>query len=129
MNCNTKIGIYIPPDRNPWPHEMHTAKILASDGHYVEFLSEASLHTPDILLDGNEYEIKSPETDKTRSLEQAIRTALKQCPNIIIDACRMKIRDDKARSFLLKKCREQKQIKHMLYISKKGEIIDLFELI
>ena len=129
MNHETKTGIYIPPKRSPWPHEMHTAKILAAAGHYVEFLEETNLHMPDILLDGKEYEIKSPETDKTRSLEQTIRTALKQCPNIIIDAYRMKMRDDRAQSFLLKKCREQKQIKHMLYISKKGEIIDISALI
>ena len=126
---NEKTGIFIAPGRKPWPHEMRVAEILSLAGHYVEFLSESSLHTPDIRLDGVEYEIKSPETEKTSSLEQSIRTALKQCQNIIIDSSRMKMYDTRVRNFLIKKCREQKQIKKMLFITKRNEIIDIFELI
>ena len=122
-------GVYIAPGRNPWPHELRTAKILALAGHYVEFLPEGNLHSPDIRLDGVEYEIKSPETEKTSSLEQSIRTALKQCSNIIIDSSRMKMHDNRVRGFLVKKCREQKQIKKMLFITKRGEIIDIFGLV
>ena len=76
-----------------------------------------------------EFEMKAPKTDKTSSLEQVIRKALKQSPNIIIDSFRMKIRDDVAKKFLVKKCQEQKQIKRMIFITKKGEIIDIFDLI
>ncbi|MBQ6320714.1 hypothetical protein IJI17_00605 [Candidatus Saccharibacteria bacterium] len=95
----------------------------------MEFLPENNLPTPDVKVDGVEYEIKSPETEKISSLEQSIRTALKQCPNIIIDSSRMKMRDDRARRFLVKKCREQKQIKKMMFVTKRGEIIDIFGLI
>ena len=122
-------GVYIAPGRNPWPHELRTAKILALAGYYVEFLPEGNLHTPDIRLDGVEYETKSPETEKTSSLEQSIRTALKQCPNIIIDSSRMKMYDTRVRGFLIKKCREQKQIKKMLFVTKRGKVIDVFSLI
>jgi len=41
----------------------------------------------------------------------------------------MKMRDDRARRFLVKKCREQKQIKKMMFVTKRGEIIDIFGLI
>ncbi len=129
MERKSKAGVFVPPGRNPWPHELRVARILALAGHYVEFLSEGNLRSPDIRLDGVEYEIKSPETDKTSSLEQSIRAALKQCPNIIIDSSRMKMHDDRARRFLVKKCREQKQIKKMLFITKRGEIIDILGLI
>ena len=124
-----KRGVYIAPGRNPWPHELRTAKVLALAGYYVEFLPENNLHSPDIRLNGIEYEIKSPETDKNSSLEQTLRAALKQCPNIIIDSSRMKMHDDRVRAFLVKKCREQKQIKKMLFITKRSEIIDIFGLI
>ena len=80
-------------------------------------------------MDGVEYEIKSPETGKTSSLEQIIRTALKQCPNVIINSSRMKMNDARVRGFLVKKCREQKQIKKMLFITKSGKIIDIFGLV
>ena len=122
-------GVYIAPGRNPWPHELRTARVLALAGHYVEFLPEGNLHSPDVRLDGVEYEIKSPETEKTSSLEQTIRAALKQCPNIIIDSSRMKMHDDRARRFLVRKCHEQKQIKKMIFVTKRGEIIDIFGLI
>ena len=125
---NQQRGVYIAPGRNPWPHELRTAKVLALAGYYVEFLPESNLHSPDIRLDGVEYEMKSPETEKTSSLEQTIRTALKQCPNIIIDSSRMKMCDDRVQRFLVKKCREQKQIKKMLFITKRGGIIDIFGL-
>lgn len=92
-----KQGVYIAPGRNPWPHELHTAKILALAGHYVEFLPEDNLHSPDIYLDGVEFEIKSPETGKVSSLEQSIRTALRQSSNIIIDSSRMKMHDTRVR--------------------------------
>ena len=129
LEKDRKQGIYIAPERSPWPHELRVAKVLARAGHYVEFLPEGNLHTPDIRLDGVEYEIKSPETKKTSSLEQSIRMALKQCPDIIIDSSRMKMHDNRVRSFLIKKCKEQKQIKKMLFITKRGEIIDIFGLI
>lgn len=129
MEKKLRAGVFTAPGRKPWPHERHAADILALAGHYVEFLPEGNLHTPDVQVDGVEYELKSPETGKTSSLEQSIRAALKQCPNIIIDSSRMKMREDRAKRFLIKKCKEQKQIKKMLFITKRGEIIDIFGLI
>ena len=109
---------------------MRVAKILALAGHYVEFLEETNLHTADIRLDGIEYEIKSPESFNPNTLEHKLKDATKQSPNIIIDSSRMrKIRDDKVRMFLVNQVRKQKQIKKMLFITKKGQIIDIFGLI
>ena len=104
---------------------MRIAKLLALAGHYVEFLQESSLPTADIRLDGIEYEIKSPETAKLSSVEQLIRKALKQSPNIIIDSSRCKIRGDKLRNYLVYKCRTQKQIKRMILITKNGQILHI----
>ena len=121
------MKITIPSGKVLWPHEKHTIGILFGAGYDIEVVKETGYRTADIKLNGIEYEIKSPETNKTSSLEQLIRKALKQSPNIIIDVYRMKMRDDVARKYLIKKCREQKQIKRMIYISKKGEIIDILK--
>ncbi len=80
-------------------------------------------------IDSVEYEIKSPETAKLTSIEQLIRKALKQSPNIIIDSSQCKIRDDTLRRYLVYKSREQKQIKQMLLITKSRQIIDIKSLI
>lgn len=112
-----------------WPHEMRVAKILAMAGHHVEFLMENGLKSPDILLDGVEYEVKSPKTVSTNTLEHLLKKGLRQCSNLIIDTSRTRIRDDKMRNFLVAQMRKTKQIKKMIMITKKGQIIDIVGLI
>lgn len=131
MKKYTKAGIFTPANRKVWSHERHVTEILAQAGHYVEFLLESSIHTPDIRLDGvTEYEIKSPESSRAITIERAIKKALKQCNNLIIDASRMKnARDASVTRFLVAQARSRKQIKKMLFITKKGEIIDILKLI
>lgn len=127
---NKKAGIYIAPNRHrPWDHELRVAETLAKAGHYIEFLPEGLLPCADILLDDIECEIKSPETSKLSSVEQLIRKALKQSSNVIIDGSRRKIREEKLRNYLIYKCRKQRQIKHMLFVTKTQKIIDIVDLI
>ena len=64
--------VIIPANANPWPHEVRVAKILALAGHTVEFIPEGQMSTADILLDGIVYEIKSPKTPNTNTMEHRI---------------------------------------------------------
>lgn len=127
MKKSTKKGqIIIPAGRKPWPHELRVAEILAAAGHMVEFLPETSLKTADIRLDGVEYEIKSPFTNKPDKLERNLKRALKQSKNIIFDSSRTKnIRDDKLYKFLMTKAGQQKQIGRLIFITKRGRTIDI----
>jgi predicted metal-dependent RNase len=127
MKKSTKKGqIIIPAGRKPWPHELRVAEILAANGHRVEFLPETNLKTADIRLDGVEYEIKSPFTNKPDKLERNLKRGLKQSKNIIFDSSRTKnIRDDKLYKFLVTKVRQQKQIGRLIFITKRGRIIDI----
>ena len=65
-----KGKVVIPPDIYPWPHELRVARILAMEGHLVEFMPAAQIKSADILLDGVEYEIKSPITNKPDNRQQ-----------------------------------------------------------
>ncbi|MBQ7802589.1 hypothetical protein IJ380_01880 [Candidatus Saccharibacteria bacterium] len=130
MPNKPKAGVYIAPGRKPWPHERRAADILALAGYYVEFLPEGSLHTADVIVDGIEYEMKSPKSATANSLEHLLKKALKQSPNIIIDASRLKgIREDKICKFLASQARSRKQIKKLLLVTKAGKIIDIFGLL
>ena len=130
MHGSRKKGTFIAPGRKLWPHEMRVAEILAMAGHRVEFIEESNLHTADILLDGVEFEIKSPKSATANSLEHILKKALKQSPNIIIDTSRMKgVRDDNTRRFLVAQMRSRKQIKRLLMITKRGQIIDISGLV
>lgn len=124
-----RCGVFVPLGRRVWPHETRAARILAMAGHNVEFLLENSQKSPDILLDGVEYEIKSPKTISSNTLEHLLKKGLRQCPHLIIDTSRTKMRDDKMRSFLVAQMKKTKQVKKMLLVTKKGQIIDIFGLV
>ena len=130
MKNTQKKGTFIVSGRKLWPHEMRVAEILTMAGHDIKFLGESNLHTADILLDGIEFEIKSPKSANANSLEHLLKKALKQSPNIIIDTSRMKnSRDDSVRKFLVSQVKSRKQIKRLIMITKHGQIIDIFALI
>ncbi|MBQ3353162.1 hypothetical protein IJG89_02350 [Candidatus Saccharibacteria bacterium] len=131
MNKSKKKGqIVIPAGRKPWPHELRVASILALGGHSIVFLRESNVRTPDILLDGVAYEIKSPKSSTANSLEHLLKKALKQSPNIIIDTSRMKnVRDDSIRKFLIVQAKSRRQIKKLMMITKQGQIIDISAMI
>lgn len=98
--------------------------------HVVEFISESNTKTADIYLDGVEYEIKSPFTNKTDKIERNIKRGLKQSKNIVFDSSRIvQLRDDNLRRFLVNKARTQKQIGRLILITKRGQIIDIKSLI
>ena len=125
-----KKGTFIASGRKLWPQELLVAEILTLAGHDIEFLEETNIHRADILLDGIEYEIKSPRSSVANSLEHLLKKALKQSPNIIIDTSRMKnSRDDATRNFLVSQAKSRKQIKSLIMITKRGQIIDISALI
>ena len=96
------------------------------EGHLVEFMPAAQIKSADILLDGVEYEIKSPITNKPDKLERVIKRALKQSKNIIYDSSRIKgLKDDNLRRFLTNKVRQQPQIGKLIFITKNGQVIDI----
>lgn len=90
----TKEGkIIIPAHVNVWPHELQTAKTLASAGFTVEFLpciQGDKIKSPDILLDGFPWEIKSPQSGRIEAIERNIRRACQQSKCVVLDTRRMK---------------------------------------
>ncbi len=125
----TEGKIIIPSGIVLWPHEMRVARILSNAGHKVEFIPKSHTRTADILLNGVEFEIKSPEHFNPNTLEHMIRDALKQSANIIIDISRVKkIPSNQIQRFLIRQIYRNSRIKRMLMITKRGEIIDITEL-
>lgn len=128
---NLRGNVITPATANPWPHERRIAKILALAGHAVEFIPEGNIGTADIYLDGIEFEIKSPKTSNTNTIEHRLKDAIRnQSCNIIIDSSRLKGMPDYAlQKWLIGRCRVQPQIKRMLFINKRSQIIDIKALI
>ncbi len=57
------------------------------------------------------------------------RKTLAKCSNIIFDSYRMKVRDDQIMKELIKRRREGKGMRKLLFINKRGMIIDIEALI
>ena len=125
---NQKIGkVIIPSNTHPWPHERRVAELLSRYGYIIEFLPVNTIGSADILLDGIRFEIKSPRSRKTNTIEHRIKDAVRnQSSNIIIDSSRIRnMPDIVLQQWLTERCRIQPQIKRLLFVNKKGQIIDI----
>ncbi|HIW77132.1 MULTISPECIES: hypothetical protein [Gordonibacter] len=128
MKCDSG-KIIISPGLNIWDQEYESAQALAKVGITVEFIrrSEENRRTSaDVLINGLVWEMKAPKADNVRAIDRNIRRALHQSPNIIIDARRMKkLPDEVIERELRKHAREMRSIKHLWFINRQREIIDI----
>ncbi|MBQ3280607.1 hypothetical protein IJG92_03065 [Candidatus Saccharibacteria bacterium] len=127
---NLRGKVVTPATANPWPHEERVAKILALAGHYVEFIPETSVKTPDIILDNTRYEIKSPITNNPKKIVRNVKRALEKCPNVVIDSSRIKgLKDSDIQRLLINKAKDLPTLKNLIFINKRGQIIDIKALV
>ncbi len=73
-------------------HEQATIKILADNGYDVTLIRPSTTQgqkTPDIVVDGLLWEMKSPEGKGKWTIKNIMQKASHQCENIIIDLCRL----------------------------------------
>ena len=125
------IEVIIPDGvtQKPEPHEIEIAWILAR--HHktiVEFLQPIGgykIKTPDIVMNGLSWEIKSPTGSSRKSTIEYQFKGLKQSRNLIIDGRRTKLDDE----FILKQISSEiarhSRIGKILFITKSGKVIVL----
>lgn len=94
MDGMEKTGvIIIEPGVDVWPHEKRTAEALAQRGLDVRFVRKRDgehIRTPDIVIDGEMWEMKSPQSSDMDKVRKNLRKALGQSRNIIFDSQRIK---------------------------------------
>lgn len=112
----------------PKDHEMKAALIVANN-HFradVVFLRPEIYKTPDLEANSVKWELKSPLGQGKKTIENNMRAARRQSEHIIIDFGRMKLHQTKAlaniRYYIQKYPR---QFKHILVITKSGEVIEV----
>ncbi len=124
---NVKIGtidisrLDTPPEK----HEFETAKYFAAMGKDIIFLKPSNnpeTYTPDILMDGVEWEMKCPTGDSKRTIETNFRKAVKQSKYIIFDLRRIKVAEKLCLSQLEKEYNARKYLKRLYVIRKNGEL-------
>lgn len=121
--------IIIAPGINLWEQEYETAQALARAGLTVEFIrrSEEKRRTSaDVIIDELVWEMKAPKADNVRAIDRNLRRALHQSYNIIFDSRRMKkLPDAVIERELRKLAQEMRSIKHLWFINRRREIIDI----
>ena len=117
--------ISVPKGALPTDKELIVAGIIVNKGYNVSFIPVGELHSPDVHFDGKDWEIKSPEGNSSKTINNIIRRALHQSPNIIIDLQFIKIPEEKAIRDIKTQISLTKSIKHLWIVTKKRKIIEL----
>lgn len=115
-------------DFPPEKHEFDTAKYFADLGKDVVFIKPSTIkgqHTPDIRMDGFEWEIKSPQGNSKRTIENNFRNAVMQSKYIIFDLRRIKLHDNQCVPKLEKEFRVRRYLKKLLIIKKDGTLLEI----
>lgn len=122
-------SIKILGDVDVWPHEYRTAVALSRAGFNVTFIKKSDEDrekTPDLLIDGQLWEMKAPKASNARAIDRNLRRALRQSRRIIIDSRRMKdLPDATVERELRKHARDMRSIERLVFVNHRGEVIDI----
>ena len=114
----------IPP---PEEHEVSAAWILAKEYNCaITFLPKREgymLKTPDFVMKGLEWELKSPTGNAKRTIRNNIDIAKAQAASIIIDTRRTALADDWVENELKRQCSIKKRIARLIMIKKNEKIV------
>ena len=108
-------------------HELSTVVLLTSLGFDVELIPRSNIkgvHTPDIMINGISWEIKSPKGEGKSLMKNTIQKACKQSCNVIVDMKRTKRHQGKCLHELQREFTHSKTLKRIKIITKSREIID-----
>jgi hypothetical protein len=123
-----KYKVIIPAGLKPFParYEISAADLLANYFKAdVEFIPRSNQKTPDFLINGITWELKSPTGRGKNNIERQLQSGLKQSYSIIFDSRRSKIHIAKIRNELNRQLRLSKSMQRLLLIEKNKNIIEL----
>lgn len=113
-------------DCPPEKHEFETAKYFSNLGKDVIFLKPSRIpntHTPDIIMDSVEWEIKCPQGNGKHTIETNFRNAIQQSYYLIFDLRRCKLPEKQSIKQLEKEFSSRAYLKKMYIIKKSGELL------
>lgn len=104
---------------------MTAAAILAHHfGADVYFVVRNNHKTADFLIDNMPWELKSPTGRGRRNIQRTLQTALTQSSNIVFDARRSKLHQNKIKHELQFQFTKTHKIRRLVLITKAGLVIE-----
>lgn len=125
-----KCSVIIPSAVYPKPshREIEAAYILLNYFQAdIEFVPRAGHNTPDFLIKGEYWELKTPTGTGKYNVQHALKSASRQAENIIIDARYSKQHIAKIKNEICYELKEVQKIKKILLIDKKKNILAFFD--
>ena len=120
--------IIMPPGMKPRPedHEIYVAGILAEYFKAdVEFVPRSNLQTPDFLIKGKVWELKSPTGTGKNNIQHQLQEAHSQSVNVILDASRSKMHPDEIKRRTEHQFKIVKSIKRLIFVPKDGQPLEI----
>ncbi|MDR0979915.1 MAG: hypothetical protein LBM12_02050 [Candidatus Nomurabacteria bacterium] len=121
--------VFIPDGCDIEPHEKEAAEILA--GHFsclIEFLVPSNAYkvrTPDIVMNGRMWEIKSPTSDSNHTIEKQFKLSAGQSHNLVIDGRRSGRKDELLIKDIKRELKLHKAKRRVLFITKDAKVLDI----
>ena len=128
--ANQKHLVIIPTNitPRPSPREISAAYILADYFQTnVQFLPRSNQKTPDFLINGLYWELKTSIGTGKYNIQHLLQKALKQSTHIIIDARFSKLHINKIKHELTYQCKKTKKLKQLLLIDKQKKVIEIYK--
>jgi len=100
---------------------------MTEQGYDVELLppvQRKGARTPDIRMNGLDWEMKTPKSNGKYTIEHAFRSALKQSPNIIFDIRKSKMPQKKCIAEIERRFNDFRKVKRILIITKTKKLLD-----
>lgn len=123
-----KYSIIIPAEVQPGPSpkELSAARILLEYFKKdIVFVSRKNNRTPDFLIDGLFWELKTPTGTGKHNLQHALKSASGQSDNIVIDARFSKMHINRIKSELRFQLSKANKISRLLLIDKQKAVIEI----
>jgi hypothetical protein len=109
--------VIIPTNLKPSParYEISAATLLADYFKTdVEFVLRSNQKTPDFLIDGIKWELKSPTGTGKYNVQHQIKAAAKQSSSVVFDARRSKMHMAKIRNEVERNFKYSKTVKRLV---------------
>lgn len=124
----SKYKLIIPVGLKPKleDYEIAVAEVLA--GYFkadVEFVPRSNHQTPDFLINGILWELKSPTGTGKNNIQRQLQDAKHQSVNVVIDASRSKMHASKIRHQVEYQFKIVKSVRRLLYVPKTGKVVEI----
>jgi hypothetical protein len=107
-------------------YELSAADLLANYFKAdVEFVPRSNMKSPDFLINGIAWELKSPTGTGKYNVQHQIKAAAKQSRNVVFDARRSKIHITRIRNEVNHQFKHSMAIKRLLLIDKNNNVVEI----